>query len=164
MEERHCKGIWQWKKGNAKDCQVVTIVQLHIWKNDQQGVSKVSERCQQGVNKLSTRCQICNHLPMKNMQVILSVFVCRQKIIFVFVFAFVIFWMEGRGPKKNILWNFMNLSILWILWNFLKNGGGGEPKYEVLIIDNHCAPSHSEGVWKNQNWSIIKADNENKET
>ena len=35
------------------------------------------------------------------MQVILSVFVCRQKIIFVFVFAFVIFWREGRGPKKK---------------------------------------------------------------
>ena len=76
----------------------------------QQGVSKVLTSCQQGVNKLSTRCQICNDLPMKNMQVILSVFVCRQKIIFVFVFAFVIFWREGRGPKKNIL----------------KNGGGDQ--------------------------------------
>ena len=135
------ENIWQWKKGIAKECQVVTIVQfVHL--------KKWPTRCQQGVNKVSTRCQICNHLPMKNMQVILSVFVCRQKIIFVFVFAFVIFWREGRGPKKNIL----------------KNGGGGEPKYEVLIIDNHCAPSHSEGVWKNQNWSIIKADNEYKET
>ena len=38
--------------------------------------------------------------------------------------------------------------ILWF-YDFMKNG-------EVLIIDNHCAPSHSEGVWKkNQNWSII---------
>ena len=43
-----------------------------------------------------------------------------------------------------------------ILWFYDKWGRGG-PKYEVLIIDNHCAPSHSEGVWKkNQNWSIIK--------
>ena len=48
-----------------------------------------------------------------------------------------------------ILW-FYDFMILW------KMGEGGEPKYEVLIIDNHCAPSHSEGVWKNQNWSIIK--------
>jgi hypothetical protein len=56
-----------------------------------------------------------------------------------------------------MLW-FYDFMILWfydfmILW---KMGEGGEPKYEVLIIDNHCAPSHSEGVWKNQNWSIIK--------
>ena len=120
------ENIWQWKKGIAKECQVVTIVQLHIWKNDQQGVSKVSERCQQGVNKLSTRCQICNHLPMKNMQVILSVFVCRQKIIFVFVFAFVIFWREGRGPKKNILKK----------WR-------GEPKCGFLIIEQSLRPTNT---------------------
>ena len=53
------------------------------------------------------------------MQVILSVFVCRQKIIFVFVFAFVIFWREGRGPKKNILKK----------WR-------GEPKCGFLIIEH----------------------------
>ena len=42
-------------------------------------------------------------------------FVCRQKIIFVFVFAFVIcFRREGQGPKKNLI--------------FWKNGGGGETK------------------------------------
>ena len=55
---------------------------------------------------------------MKNMQVILSVFVCRQKIIFVFVFAFVIFWREGRGPKKKYFEK----------W-------GGEPKCGFLIIE-----------------------------
>ena len=119
------ENIWQWKKGIAKmsSCHNCTIAHL---KKDQQGVSKVSERCQQGVNKLSTRCQICNHLPMKNMQVILSVFVCRQKIIFVFVFAFVIFWREGRGPKKNILKK----------WR-------GEPKCGFLIIEQSLHPTNT---------------------
>ena len=60
--------------------------------------NKVSTRCQQGVNKVSTRCQICNHLPRKKCKSSYLSFVCRQKIIFVFVFAFVIcFWREGRG-------------------------------------------------------------------
>ena len=69
--------------------------------------------------------------------------------------------MEGRGPKKKYFMKFYEFYELMIffyeLMNWWKNG-------EVLIIDNHCAPSHSEGVWKNQNWSIIKADNEYKET
>ena len=39
----------------------------------------------------------------------------------------------------------------------MKNG-------EVLIINNHWAPSLSEGEWKNQHWLIIKADNECTET
>ena len=77
--------------------------------------NRVSARCQQGVSKVSTSCRQGVRFVIiswwKNMQVISSVFVCRQKIIFVFVFAFVIFWREGRGPKK----------IFW------KNGGG-EPK------------------------------------
>ena len=115
MEESQCKGL--------SSCHNRTIAHLKI---DQQGVSKVSERCQQGVNKLSIRCQICNHLPMKNMQVILSVFVCRQKIIFVFVFAFVIFWREGRGPKKNILKK----------WR-------GEPKCGFLIIEQSLRPTNT---------------------
>ena len=76
--------------------------------------NRVSARCQQGVSKVSTSCRQGVRFVIisrwKNMQVILSVFVCRQKIIFVFVFAFVIFWREGRGPKKNIL----------------KNGGGDQ--------------------------------------
>ena len=115
MEERHCKNV---KLSQLYNCTFEN--------NDQQGVSKVSTRCQQGVNKLSTRCQICNHLPMKNMQVILSVFVCRQKIIFVFVFAFVIFWREGRGPKKNILKK----------WR-------GEPKCGFLIIEQSLHPTNT---------------------
>ena len=69
--------------------------------------NRVSARCQQGVSKVSTSCRQGVRFVIisrwKNMQVILSVFVCRQKIIFVFVFAFVIFWREGRGPKK-IFW------------------------------------------------------------
>ena len=40
--------------------------------------------------------------------------------------------------------------------NWWKNG-------EVLIIDNHCAPSHSEGVWKIRIDRLLKADKEYKE-
>ena len=72
------------------------------------------------------------------MQVILSVFVCRQKIIFVFVFAFVIFWREGRGPKKNILKKWKK----WKKWKMengkwkMENGKWrGEPKCGFLIIE-----------------------------
>ena len=80
------ENIWQWKKSIAKECQVVTIVQLHIWKNDQQGVSKVSTSCQQGVRfVIISRWKICKSSFLSS---------------FVFVFAFVIFWREGRGPKK----------------------------------------------------------------
>ena len=112
-----------WKA--LQKCHVVTIAHCtfghwHIWK-------KWPTRCQQGVNKVSTRCQICNHLPMKNMQVILSVFVCRQKIIFVFVFAFVIFWREGRGPKKKKY--------------FEKMEGG--TKMWVLIIEQSLRPTNT---------------------
>ena len=78
-------------------------------------------------NKVSTRCQICNHLPRKKCKSSYLSFVCRQKIIFVFVFAFVIsFWREGRGQKKMIFW---------------KNGGGGGNKMGVLIIGQSLRPT-----------------------
>ena len=131
------ENLWHWKNVKMSSCYTCTIV------------SKVSTNCQPGVRfVIISRWKICESSFLSS---------------FVFVFAFVIFWMEGRGPKKifyEILWIlWIDDFILWIddfmiLW---KNG-------EVLIIDNHCAPSHSEGVWKNQNWSIIKADNEYKET
>ena len=103
MEESQCKGL--------SSCHNRTIAHLKI---DQQGVSKVSERC-----------QICNHLPRKKCKSSYLSFVCRQKLIFVFVFAFVIcFWREGRGPKKNILKK----------WR-------GEPKYGFLIIEQSLRPT-----------------------
>ena len=60
------------------------------------------------------------------MQVILSVFVCRQKIIFVFVFAFVIFWREGRGPKKNILKKMEKMEKMENGKWKMENGGGNQ--------------------------------------
>ena len=78
-------------------------------------------------NKVSSRCQICNHLPRKKCKSSYLSFVCRQKIIFVFVFAFVICFLEGgtRSKKKMIFW---------------KNGGGGN-KMWVLIIGQSLRPT-----------------------
>ena len=93
-------------------CHNCTIAHLKKWPT----------RCQQGVNKVSTRCQICNHLPRKKCKSSYLSFVCRQKIIFVFVFAFVICFLEGgtRSKKK---------------WYFGKMEGGGGNKMRVLIRD-----------------------------
>ena len=110
-ENPHCmktSGI-----GRMSKCQVVTLVQLsarsqqrvskvlHLY-NCQQGVTKLSARCY----KLSARCKICNHLSMKNMQVIFSVFVC-------ICVCFCNFLDGGTRSKKNILWNFMNFMNWW---------------------------------------------------
>ena len=126
MEERHCKGM--------SSCHNCTIAHLKKWPT----------RCQQGVNKVSTRCQICNHLPRKKCKSSYLSFVCRQKIIFVFVFAFVIcFWREGRGPKKNLI--------------FWKNGGGEKKQNVGLIRDQSLRPNETLiRVNYNQNWLIIK--------
>ena len=65
------------------------------------------------------------------MQVILSVFVCRQKIIFVFVFAFVIFFggrdevqkkyfekMEnGKWKMENGKWKMEGGTKMWVFNN-----------------------------------------------
>ena len=131
MEESQCKGL--------SSCHNRTIAHLKI---DQQGVSKVSERCQQGVNKLSTRCQICNHLPRKKCKSSYLSFVCRQKIIFVFVFAFVICFLEGgtRSKKK------FDILEKWKKWKMengkWKNGKmeGGE-QMGVLIIGQSLRPT-----------------------
>ena len=132
-----------WKPLALEECQNVKL--LHLY-NCQQGVnkgsarcytctivSKVSTKCQQGVNKLSARCKICNHLSMKNMQVIFSVFVC--------ICVCICNFLEGGTRSKK---------------NILKNGGGGEPKYEVLIIEQSLRPITLWGSVINQNWSIIK--------
>ena len=112
---RSMENIWSWqlekmyyplcmktfgngRKALQKKCQVVTIVHLHIWKNDQQGVNKVSTRCQQGVRfVIISRWKICKSSYLS--------FVCRQKIIFVFVFAFVICFLEG-GTRSKKKWYF----------------------------------------------------------
>ena len=113
-------------------CYNCTIAHLKKWPTG----------CQQGVNKVSARCQQAVIISRwKNMQVILSVFVCRQKIIFVFVFAFVIFLEGGTRSKKKIFW---------------KMGEGGEPKYGFLIIEQSLRPITLWGSVINQNWSIIK--------
>ena len=113
MEERHCKGM--------SSCHNCTIAHLKKWPT----------RCQQGVNKVSTRCQICNHLPRKICKSSYLSFVCRQKVIFVFVFAFVICFFGGRDEvqKKMIFW---------------KNGGGGEQNvgfnnWAIIPLGHFCA-------------------------
>ena len=80
-------------------------------------------------NKVSSRCQICNHLPRKKCKSSYLSFVCRQKIIFVFVFAFVICFLEGgTRSKKN---------------DILENGRGGKNKMWVLIIEQSLRPTNT---------------------
>ena len=115
-----------WKPLALEECQNVKL--LHLY-NCQHGVNKLSARCY----KLSARCKICNHLSMKNMQVIFSVFVCICVCICNFLDG-------GTRSKKNILWNFMNFMNWWFyfmnwwFYDFMKKKNG-----EVLIIDNHTS-------------------------
>ena len=78
----------------------------------------------------------------------------------IFAFAFVIFWMEGRVPKKILY------EILWILWidDFLLWIDELMKKWGSLDNWQSLRPITLWGRVKNQNWLIIKADNEYKET
>ena len=78
------------------------------------------------------------------MQVILSVFVCRQKIIFVFVFAFVIFWREGRGPKKKYFEKMEKMEKMENgKWEMENGKWRGEPKCGFLIIEQSLRPTNT---------------------
>ena len=78
-------------------------------------------------NKVSTRCQICNHLPMKNMQVILSVFcLSSENNLRICVCICNLFLEGGTRSKKK--------------WYFGKMEGGGN-KMGVLIIGQSLRPT-----------------------
>ena len=77
---------------------------LHLY-NCQQGVTKLSARCY----KLSARCKICNHLSMKNMQVIFSVFVC-------ICVCFCNFLDGGTRSKKKYVMKFYEFYELMIFF------------------------------------------------
>ena len=62
------------------------------------------------------------------------------------MFAFVIFWREGRGPKKNILKKWKK----WKKWKMengkwkMENGKWrGEPKCGFLIIEQSLHPTNT---------------------
>ena len=98
-------------------CHNCTIAHLKKWPT----------RCQQGVNKVSTRCQICNHLPMKNMQVILSVFCLSSENNLRICVCICNLFFGGRDEvqKKN---------------DILEKWRGGENKMWVLIRDQSPPP------------------------
>ena len=79
-------------------------------------------------NKVSSRCQICNHLPRKKMQVILSVFCLSSEnnLRICVCICNLFFWREGRGPKKN---------------DILEKWRGGGNKMGVLIIGQSLRPT-----------------------
>ena len=113
-----CMKIFGYGNGGKalQKCHVVTIahctfVHSHIWKNDQQGVNKVSTRCQQGVKfVISSRGKKC--------EVILSVFCLSSENHLRICVCICNLFLEGgtRSKKKLIFW---------------KNGGGGKKRNKI---------------------------------
>ena len=115
----HCNG----EKALQEKCHVKRALQKNVMLS-QQGVRFV----------ISSRGK-------KNAKSSYLSFVCRQKIIFVFVFAFVIcFWREGRGPKK------IDILEKW------KNGKWKNGKWE------HGKHGKNE-KWKIGKWKMEKWEN-----
>ena len=78
------------------------------------------------------------------MQVILSVFVCRQKIIFVFVLAFVIFLEGGTRSKKKYFEKMEKMGKMENgKWKMENGKWRGEPKCGFLIIEQSLHPTNT---------------------